>query len=193
MAAFPTITPSNISLVSNNPSRITRTLNGIEQRAVGTGQYYSLIASYSNLTKAQARQIMGHMADNSGPLNSFAFALPTYLGTKTGSATTLSTVSGTYPVGSTTVVVTPTGSIPYLKAGDLITFGGAGKVHQVTADATTTTINFRPALRSAITGIVAVNITGVTMNVRYASDNQEFAIQTDEFTTFTIEFVEVLT
>ena len=193
MSAFPSITPSNISLVSNNPTRITRTLNGIEQRDVGTGQYYSLVATYANLTKAQVRQIMGHMATNSGPLTSFAFALPTYLGTRTGSATSLTTVAGTYPIGSTSVIVTPVGSTPYVRAGDLITFGGAGKVYQVTADANTTTINFRPALRSAISGVVAVNISNVSMNVRYASENQEFAIQTDEYSNFSIEFVEVLT
>ena len=192
MAAFPTITPSSISLVSVNPTRIATTLNGIEQRASGTGQYYRITAEYSNLTQAQVRQIMGHMAGESGPLNSFTFALPTYLGTITGSGASMGTVGATAIGSSATTLTVGSGSTPYFKAGDLFKFANHNKVYQVTADATTTTLNFKPPVRALVPTSTAITTTSLSMTVRYATDNQEFSINTDLFSSFSIEFIEVL-
>lgn len=192
MAAFPTITPSSISLVSVNPTRIATTLNGIEQRASGTGQYYRITAEYSNLTQAQVREIMGHMAGESGPLNSFAFALPTYLGTITGSGASMGTVGATAIGSSGATLTVGSGSTPYFKAGDLFKFANHTKVYQVTADATTTTLNFKPPVRALVPTSTAITTTSLSMTVRYATDNQEFSINTDLFSSFSIEFIEVL-
>ena len=192
MAAFPTITPSSISLVSVNPTRIATTLNGIEQRASGTGQYYRITAEYSNLTQAQVRQIMGHMAGESGPLNSFTFQLPTYLGTITGSGASMGTV-GTTPIGSSSVSLTVgSGSSPYFKAGDLFKFANHNKVYQATADSTTTSLVFKPPVRATVPTSTAITTTSLSMTVRYATDNQEFSINTDQYSSFSIEFIEVL-
>jgi hypothetical protein len=192
MAAFPTITPSSISLVSVNPTRIATTLNGIEQRASGTGQYYRITAEYSNLTQAQVREIMGHMAGESGPLNSFTFALPTYLGTITGSGTSMGTTGAT-AIGSSGVTLNVGGgTTPYFKAGDLFKFANHTKVYQATADATTTSLFFKPPVRATVPTSTAITTTGLSMTVRYATDNQEFSINTDLFSSFSIEFIEVL-
>ena len=192
MAAFPSITPSSISLVSVHPTRIATTLNGIEQRASGTGQYYRITAEYSNLTQAQVRQIMAHMAGESGPLNSFTFQLPTYLGTITGSGASMGTV-GTTAIGSSSVSLTVgSGSSPYFKAGDLFKFANHTKVYQATADSTTTSLVFKPPVRAAVPTSTAITTTSLSMTVRYATDNQEFSINTDLFSSFSIEFIEVL-
>jgi hypothetical protein len=192
MAAFPSITPSSISLVSVNPTRIATTLNGIEQRASGTGQYYRITAEYSNLTQAQVRQIMGHMAGESGPLNSFTFALPTYLGTITGSGASMG-ATGSNSIGQSGVSLTVgSGTTPYFKAGDLLKFTNHNKVYQVTADATTASVSFKPPLRAAVPNGTGITTTSLSMTVRYATDNQEFSINTDLFSSFSIEFIEVL-
>jgi hypothetical protein len=192
MAAFPTITPTSVTLTSVNPTRITTTLNGVEQRATGTGQYYRLTAQYDNLTQANVRQIMGHMADNSGPLDSFSFALPTYLGTITGNGSSIGS-TGSLPAAATSTTITVgTGGIPYLKSGDLFKFANHNKIYQVTADANTTTLTFKPPLRTSHTTTTALTTTALSMTVRYANDNQEFTINTDQFSSFTIEFIEVL-
>ena len=192
MAAFPSITPSRISLVNVHPTRIATTLNGIEQRASGTGQYYRITAEYSNLTQAQVRQIMAHMAGESGPLNSFTFQLPTYLGTITGSGASMGTV-GTTAIGSSSVSLTVgSGSSPYFKAGDLFKFANHTKVYQATADSTTTSLVFKPPVRATVPTSTAITTTSLSMTVRYATDNQEFSINTDQYSSFSIEFIEVL-
>lgn len=193
MAAFPTITPTTISLTPVNPVKIATTLNGIEQRAVGPGQYYRIVASYANMTKAQIRQILGHVAEHSGPLDSFTFALPTYLGTRTGSGTSLVTSGSTTAGAISTTLSIVSGSTPYLKAGDLFKFATHDKVYQCIADANTTTLQFRPPLRTTVPTSTALTISSLSMTVRYASDNQEFAINTDEYSSITLEFQEVLT
>ena len=192
MAAFPTITPSNFSLIAVNPTKVATTLNGVEQRAVGAGQYYRLIATYSSLSKTQIREILGHVADNSGPLNSFTFALPTYLGTKTGSGTSLVTSGSTTAGAISTTLSIISGSTPYLKSGDLFKFATHDKVYQCTADANTTTLSFKPPVRTTVPTSTALTISTLSMTVRYATDNQEFGINTDEFTSITLEFQEVL-
>lgn len=192
MAAFPTITPSNFSLIAVNPTKVATTLNGIEQRAVGAGQYYRLTATYSSLTKAQIREILGHVAQHSGPLDSFTFALPTYLGTKTGSGTSLVTSGSTTAGAISTTLSIISGSTPYLKAGDLFKFATHDKVYQCIADANTTALSFRPPLRTTVPTSTALTISALSMTVRYATDNQEFAIPTDELTSITLEFQEVL-
>ena len=192
MAAFPSITPNSVTLTSVNPTRITTTLNGIEQRASGTGQYYKVTADFANLTQAQVRQIMGHMAAHSGPLDSFTFQLPSYLVTITGSGASMGT-SGSTPIGnSSTTLNVGSGSTPYFKAGDLFKFANHDKIYQATADATTTTLYFKPPVRTTVPTSNAITTTGLSMTVRYATDNQEFSIGTDQYSNFSIEFIEVL-
>ena len=193
MAAFPTITPSSFNLVSVNPTRITSaTLNGIEQRSSGTGQYYRITATYTALSQAQIRQIMAHVAQHSGPLDSFTFELPSYYGTITGNGTSMGS-NQTRAVGATSSTITiGAGSQPVMKAGDLFKFASHDKIYQIITDTSTTSISFRPALRTAHTSSSALTTTGLSMTVRYATDNTEFAINTDLFSNLTLEFIEVL-
>lgn len=190
MSDFPSIKPASVTLTSVTPTRVTRGLNGQEQRQVSLAQYYRITANWQSLTQAQVRQIMGHMAENAGPLTAFYFPLPDYLADITGSGTSATSNSGV--VGATSAQITSLGSTPYLKAGDLFRFANDTKLYQCKADVNSSPITFYPQLRTAITTTTNIITQDVKMYVRYANDNQEFTIGTDLYSDLTIEFVEVL-
>lgn len=193
---FPSITPTDISFSSVNPTRITRTLNGIEQRGASAGQYFTITATFDSLNESEQRQIYGYIKSKSGPLDAFLFTLPDYIGDSTGSYTGGIAVSGsTAPIGATSITVNTTGSVfPSLKQGDLISFANHTKVYTITSDVNTpgTTISFYPALRAAVPATTVVNHKNVQVWVRFASDNLEFRVGTNNYGTFTLDFVEVL-
>lgn len=193
MAAFPSITPTSINLSSVNPTRMAMTLNGVTERNSSTGQFFRLSADFSNLSQAQVRQILAHVNGEGGPLNSFTFTLPSYLGDSTGTFSGTISVNASASIGATSATITGTSlTYPALKAGDLIKFSNHSKLYTITSDVVTTTMNFYPPLRTAITSAHTVTHKSVPITVRYASDNQEFSIGTDLFTGFNLEFEEVL-
>ena len=189
---FPTITPNSLSLVSVNPTRITTTLNGIDQRQSSTGQYFRLTAQFDNLEQANQRLIFNHIHSVSGPLTSFTFALPSYLGNSTGGYSGTVTVTASAAIGASTVSIT---AGPVLKAGDLIKFASHDKLYVVAADITSasTSLTFTPPLRTAVTSTSLITHRSLSISVRYATDNQEFSMGADQFPSFSIEFIEVLT
>jgi len=197
--AFPTIPFTNMSLRSINPTRITSTINGIEQRASVGAQYYSLTVSFSNLTQAYQRQLFAFVDEMRGPLTNFDIALPDYLGNSTGSYTGSITVNGAVSAGATSVIVATSASngTVILKAGDLLRFASHNKLYAVKSDITAgsggaATILLTQPLRSALTNSSSVTHRSLSMNVRFASDNQEFQVDASLYPTFDIEFVEVL-
>lgn len=195
MAAFPSITPSSVSLVPVNPTRVTTTLNGIEQRQAVGGQYFRLVAEFTGLNKAELRQIQSHVIQQGGPLTSFEFTLPDYLGDSTGAYTGTITLSSNGAVGQTSVSVTSTGStFPSLKAGDLIRFASHDKIYTLTSDVSSpgTTLAFYPALRTAVTSGQTVTHQNLTIKVRYSEDTENLVVGTNLYSDISIEFVEVL-
>ncbi len=195
MAAFPSITPSSVNLISVNPTRITQTLNGIQQTEATSGQYFRLVATFSNLESSEVRQILSHMNAQGGPLTSFEFTLPDYLGDSTGAYAGTITTAATGNIGATSITVTGTGStFPSLKAGDLIRFASHDKIYTLSNDVTSigTTLSFYPALRNTVNNSTTVTHKNLTMKVRYATDNQEFSVITNLYSSFNIEFIEVL-
>ena len=194
MAAFPSITPDSMTMSSVNPTRMNRTLNGIVQRTSSTGQYFTLTASFGALSQTEQRQISAHINAQSGPLQSFALSLPSYLGDSTGSYSGSITTNGTNAVGATTIGINATGTYPTLKAGDLIQFANHDKLYTVTADVNSpgTSISITPPLRTAVSGGSTVKHKSLTITVRYATENQEFTIGLEQFPSFNIEFEEVL-
>ena len=159
MAAFPSITPDSMTMSSVNPTRMNRTLNGIVQRTSSTGQYFTLTASFGALSQTEQRQISAHINAQSGPLQSFALSLPSYLGDSTGSYSGSITTNGTNAVGATNIGINATGTYPTLKAGDLIQFSNHDKLYTVTADVNSpgTSISITPPLRTAVSGGSTVN------------------------------------
>lgn len=190
------LTPNAMSVISVNPTKVTASLNGIEQRIASTGQYFRFVGTYSNLTQANQRAIFAHIQSQGGPLNAFTISLPAYMGNSTAGFTgTLTGVTETVndPVITATASANNTA---VLKAGDLIKFSNHNKIYTVTNDVTSNgsgvcTINIFPALKQSITS-GSITHRSVQPTVRYASDNAEFSLGADQFTTFTLEFIEVL-
>lgn len=182
----------NVSSV--NPTRMNRTLNSITVRSTLSGQYFVFSAVFSTLSQSEQRQIMSHILSQNGPLDSFAFTLPDYLGDSTGDYSGTITTNGTNSAGATTIGITATGTYPTLKAGDFIQFSNHDKLYTVTADVNSpgTGISISPALRTAVTAGSTVKHKNLTITVRYATDNQEFNIGLEQFPSFTLEFEEVL-
>lgn len=192
--AFPSITPQSMSMTSISPTRVTTSLNGVEQRLTGTGQYFRFTADFRGLTQSQQRQLYGHMQSVRGPLDTFTLTLPSYLGTNTaGYAGTITAITAS--AGATSVSGTTSSNTAIFKAGDLIKIGSGNKIYTVTADVTssgtTATIPIYPALRASVSAASATH-TNIAVTVRYANDNQEFFLGTDQFPSFTLEFIEVL-
>lgn len=190
--AFPSITPNSLSLQIVNPTRITTTLNGIDQRASSTGQYFKITADFTNLTRAEQRQIFNHIQSVSGPLTAFDFQLPSYVGSSTGGYTSTITTSAAGAIGVSQVSIT---AGPVLKLGDLIRFASHAKLYVVAADVASngTTVTFKPPLRQGVLTATQVSHQLVNISVRYASDNQEFQMGADQFPSFSLEMIEVLT
>lgn len=192
--AFPSITPSNVTLSVVNPTRVTTTINNIEQRTAIGSPYFRLVAEYENLEKSEVRQFVAHTAEVAGPQTSFTFTLPSYLGNNSAGYSGTIT-SGSASIGATSVSVTTSGNGAILKAGDLIKFANHNKVYTVKGDVTASglsaTINIFPSLRTAVSS-TSVTHTSLSMTVRYVTDNQELGIGVDEFSTLQLEMVEVL-
>lgn len=190
------LTPNAMSVISVNPTKVTTSLNGIEQRIASTGQYFRFIGTYSNLAQANQRAVFAHIQSQAGPLNSFSISLPAYMGNSTaGFSGTLTAVTAS--VNATSVTATASSnSTAVLKAGDLIKFSSHNKIYTVTNDVTSNgsgscTINIFPALKQAVT-TNTITHRSVQPTVRYATDNAEFSLGADQFTTFNLEFIEVL-
>ena len=190
------LTPNAMSVTSINPTKVTASMNGIEQRIASTGQYFRFNATYSNLTQANQRAIFAHIQSQAGPLNSFTISLPAYMGNSTaGYSGTLTAVTAS--VNATSVTATAaSNNTAVLKAGDLIKFSSHNKIYTVTNDVTSNgsascTINIFPALKQAVSS-GSITHRSVQPTVRYANDNAEFSMGADQFTTFNLEFIEVL-
>lgn len=197
MPTFPSIQPSSASMTKVNPTRVTTTLNGIEQRESSAGQYFVLTLEFNNLSQSEQRQIQGLFAETSGAVTSFDYQLPDYMGDSTGAYAGGINMTSTYSAGVSTVLVNAGGSVIDLKAGDLVKFTGHDKVYMLTTNAyfdsgSNYVLKIDPPLKAAVTATTAVTHKNVTMKVRFASDNQEFSVDPNLYASFTLELREVI-
>jgi len=197
MPTFPSIQPTSAQMRKVNPTRITTTLNGLEQRESSAGQYFALTLEFANLSQSEQRQIQGLFAETGGPVTTFDYQLPDFMGDSTGTYAGGITMTNTYSAGVSTVVVNAGGSVIDIKAGDLVTFTGHNKVYMLTANATSAggsnyTLKIDPPLRAGVSATTAVTHKNITMKVRFVSDNQEFDVDPTLYANFTLELVEVL-
>jgi len=200
MPSFPSLPIANMSMRSINPTRVTTTINGLEQRSSLSAQYYQLTVNFENLTQSDQRQLLAFIDEMRGPLTAFDITLPDYLGDRTGAVYSIA-VRTTTSAGATSVPITasgaPNGSI-VLKAGDLIRFSNHNKVYSVASNVSITstngTITLTTPLRSGVTATThTVTADNVSMSVRFTNDINEFQIGADLYPSFSIELQEVLT
>ena len=196
MADFPSTPFSNLTLTSNVPTLITRSLNGREERAQIATQFWSFSASFSNLTDTQRRQLLGFIMSKRGAYSSFTIELPDTLDDSSGAYTgTITTTTATAGALSFTATVASNNTL-ILRSGDMIKFANHDKVYMVTADATSTgagglTVSLFPAIRTTSNTVVVTHKT-VPITVRFGSQEYSFQMAQELFGSFDLDFIEVI-
>ena len=118
----------------NTPTLTTMTNSG-KSRRVGQGHsYYSFAVKYGNLTRYDAGPIVGFVAQQYGPLESFQIVLPELSYSKVGNQTTATvTTSSAYAAGVDQVNVSGVeAGKNLLRAGDFFKFSNHSKVYMCT-------------------------------------------------------------
>jgi hypothetical protein len=197
MPTFPSISPTSVSMNTVNPTRITTTLNGVEQREASSGQYFVLTLEFNNLSQTEQRQIRGFFSQVKGPTTAFDYTLPDYIGDSTGGYTGTVRMALTYAAGQSALLIDAVGANPNLKQGDVIKFASHDKVYTVTENtALDSGINYTckidPPLRESVTSGTTVTHQNVAMSVRFVGDNNEFNVDPSLYANFTLELQEVL-
>jgi hypothetical protein len=187
---------TDCSISSNTPTLVTRSINGVEERATIAGQYWSVAATFRNISDSERRQLLGFIMKSRGPYSTFDLTLPTTLDDSTGNYTgTITVATATAGNLSFTATVSASNTL-ILKAGDFIKFSNHNKVYMVTDDATSVgtnlTVNVYPAIRTSATSSHTVTHKNVPMTVRFATDNIPFNLDQKLFSSVDIDFVEVL-
>jgi hypothetical protein len=196
MPSFPSVDFTDCSISSNTPTLVTRSINGVEERATIAGQYWSVAATFRNISDSERRQLLGFIMKSRGPYSTFDLTLPTTLDDSTGNYTgTITVATATAGNLSFTATVSASNTL-ILKAGDFIKFSNHNKVYMVTDDATSVgtnlTVNVYPAIRTSATSSHTVTHKNVPMTVRFATDNIPFNLDQKLFSSVDIDFVEVL-
>lgn len=196
MPSFPSVDFTNCNVASNTPTLVTRSISGIEERATIAGQYWTVSATFQNISDSERRQLLGFIMKSRGPYSTFDLTLPDTLDDSTGNYTgTITVATATAGNLSFTATVSASNTL-ILKAGDFIKFSNHNKVYMVTDDATSVgtnlTVNVYPAIRTSATSSHTVTHKSVPMTVRFATDNIPFGIDQNLYSSVDIDFVEVL-
>lgn len=168
----------------------SQTISGRTQvRNIG-GQRFTFTAAYPPMTRGEFSPVMGFIMAQRGMAETFTIVLPE-VSSASGSVsgTILSSAAGS--IGDTSIAVD--GFTGTLKAGDVFKFANHNKVYMATADRNGTgTLNFQPALVSAISDNEIVTYNNVPFTVRLNNDVQEYGIATDLSYSYEVDFIEAI-
>jgi hypothetical protein len=168
----------------------SQTISGRTQvRNIG-GQRFTFTAAYPPMTRGEFSPVMGFIMAQRGMAETFTIVLPE-VSSASGSVsgTMLSSAAGS--IGDTSIAVD--GFTGTLKAGDVFKFANHNKVYMATADRNGTgTLNFQPALVSAISDNEIVTYDDVPFTVRLNNDVQEYGIATDLSYSYEVDFIEAI-
>jgi len=195
MADFPSVPFTTMDMNSNTPTVVVKSINGLETRTQVSTQYFSFTANFTNLTDTQRRQIIGFLMKKRGSLQPFTIDLPAPFQDSSGNYSgTITVVTGSAGAFSVTATVTTSGA-QVLKAGDFIKFSGHNKLYMVTDDATAVgtnvTINLFPALRTSV-ATNTITHKDVPMYVKCGNDQFGYRADTNLYSSFDIDFIEVI-
>ena len=196
---FPT-SPSfeTVNFKINTPTLTSETLSG-KIRRVGMGvSYYTFTAKFPNVTAYNFGPILGFVAAQYGPLDSFQIVLPeiSYSKSLNPPSTTISVANTA--IGSNTVTLSNCGNTKtVLNAGDFFKFSNHSKVYMCTSDCTSNsggvaTLYFSGSLVSALTGGTTTLVTtAVPFTVILANELQEYSVGTGGISTASLDMREV--
>lgn len=197
--AFPlTDKVTNLDFYSQQPTMISTSLSGKEQRAQVSSQKWALRMQLRNLSDADRRTLQAFVQEQNGSLTAFELQLPSDLADSSGGYTGSIAVDGAHSAGDTTISISTSASTGTyaVKKGDLIRFAGAVKTYMVTNNQTVDAsgnadITISPALQSDLTDTTAVTHTNVSVNVRI--DNEfSYKMGQELFADVRMDFVEVI-
>jgi len=196
MPDFPSVDFTACNVQTVTPTLVTKTINGLEERAAVAGQYFVVNAQFSNVSDQERRQLLGFIMKSRGPFSTFNLYLPSTIDESTGSYTgTITVATATAGLTSCTATVSASNTL-ILRAGDFIKFSNHNKVYMVTDDATSVgtnlTVNLFPAIRTSATSSHTITHKNVPMTVRFGSDNYTVSIDQNLYGSMDIDFVEVL-
>ena len=204
MAGTLPTTPSftTLNLRSNNATQTTRTVNGRTISRSRDTQFWSFVASYPPMRRAQVGPLMSFIVSQNGQFERFTAILPGYSTTAGAltSANPITTQSETVAGLSTMTIITPgsgsTNISGALKAGDLIKFQNHTKVYMVKDDVSissgTATLNFMPGLVDTVPAGNGVDFIDVEMTCRLSNDAQEFTTRVDDLRRYELDVIEDL-
>lgn len=179
-----------IELRSVQPTVRTQSISGRQQVRSFASQYYTARIVMPSLTQADVRRVMAFLVKQQGGFSTFTIA-PHNLQQVSGTqGTSVGCAAGA--VGATSIVL-DSGTGLY-KMGDMIKFSGHSKAYMITQDqGGTTTINFEPALVSAVGSSETIK-SGSTfeMTVRLAGDVNTYQMGNDGFGTIEFDIVEAI-
>lgn len=182
----------------NTPTLTSETFSG-KVRRVGMGiSYYTFTAKFPNVTAYNFGPILGFIAAQYGPLDSFQIVLPeiSYSKSLNPPSTTISVANAA--IGTNTVSLTNCGNTKtVLNAGDFFKFSNHSKVYMCTSDCTSNsggvaTLFFSGSLVSALTGGTTTLVTtAVPFTVILANELQEYSVGTGGISTAQLDMREV--
>jgi len=181
MALLPvTPKPSSVNITTVSQNVTTFALNGRRQVKSQGAQYFKFDLTYPNMLQSDMAPIMAFITSVKGQFDAFTVKLPQISDNHAGYTGSNPTATTGASVGATTIDYTgASNSTLIVKAGDFINFAGQSKSYMVTADETsglsgTGTIEFTPALISAVASAETINVKDIQFSVILDSDSTEF-------------------
>lgn len=198
--AYPSTPPfETLKIRSWQPTLVSVSHSLVRQaRSRGGAQRWAIEASYNpNLTRAELAPVFAFAVAQRGQYEIFTFTPPAIWATARGIATGTPLVDGANQTGRTVNTQGWSANVAgILKAGDFLKFSGHDKVYMLTADAASdagglAALSIEPALMESPADNEAIVVASVPFSVAFASDIQEFDIQSPDWHSFKVSFVEV--
>ena len=170
-------------------TKTTKTQSGRVIRHGNATTRWAATLSYPPMTTAEVRPVKAFLAQLKGTATANPFDMR--------SAASVGATSASVRFADSSTDDSTEGATKYLKPGDLIRFSGHTKVYMITADATSdsaghVTLNFQPALISAVSINDTVTTNDVPIRVHLANSVQEFGHAVDGLVSLELDVEEVI-
>lgn len=196
--------PANPSFASMKFTSIQPTLVSVshslarQARSRGGAQRWGIEGTYPPMLRSTFAPVIGFALAQRGQYETFTLTPPALWSSARGIATGTPVVKGAAQTGRTVLTEGWTASqTGILLAGDFIKFAGDSKVYMVTADCNSdgagdASVVIEPALMASPADHAVITVNSVPFTVAFASDIQEFDINTASHHAFSVKFVEVV-
>ena len=168
---------SAVNFKINTPTIKTTTISG-KSRRIGMGHsFYTFSVKYPSITRFEAGPVLGFVAQQYGPLETFQVVLPEISYSKIGNQTTNTvTTSAAAAAGADRVSVTNVGTGKnLLRAGDYFKFSNHSKVYMcVTTWTTGEPLYFSGSLVKDVPSGTSIVYNAVPFTVILDNDVQEY-------------------